>query len=216
MKFWDRLCNNLRLGEKKEEQSPEGEEDNLKPKLSQRKIYFLVLVIVMGVLLILLGSLGEEESPSSSVVGEGEIMEEPSFTDTSLMSEEEKQMAQNLEVMLSQIKGAGEVQVTIKLASSRLGEYVLDSTASTKTTSEKDQGGGVRTINEDTDSTQMVIIQEDGGQAPVLKQEQAAEILGVLVVAKGACDSKVKMDLFLASKVALGVDAQKILVLPSQ
>ncbi|HPU36274.1 MAG TPA: hypothetical protein PLA91_05715, partial [Bacillota bacterium] len=54
---------------------------------------------------------------------------------------------------------------------------------------------------------------ENGEERPVVEREVAPQVAGVLVVAEGAGDSRIKARLFEATRVALGVDPQKILVL---
>ncbi|MBM7855485.1 stage III sporulation protein AG [Desulfohalotomaculum tongense] len=127
---------------------------------------------------------------------------------------EEKYLADKLQRMLEMVEGAGEVHVTVQLESSSRAEYAINTTTDSKTTQEKDQAGGTRVQTEDNDSSQLVLIRDSsGGEIPVLRQELAPKVSGVLVVAEGAGDPVIKAQLFKAVKVALGVEPQKILVL---
>ncbi len=131
------------------------------------------------------------------------------------IAEEERYLAEKLKAMLEQVEGAGKVEVTVRLQSSSRAEYAINTTSNTKTTQEKDQAGGTRVLTEDNDSDQLVLIQsKDGTEIPVLQQETAPKVSGVLVVAEGAAKPETKAKLFRAVQVGLGVEAQKILILP--
>lgn len=133
------------------------------------------------------------------------------------MAKEEQYLANKLKEMLEQVEGAGQVEVTVRLKSSSRSEYAINTSTGTKTTQEKDQAGGTRVLTEDTDTGQLVLIRgKDGTEIPVLQQETAPEVSGVLVVAEGAGTPEIKAELFRAVQVGLGVEPQKILVLSKQ
>lgn len=131
------------------------------------------------------------------------------------IAKEEEYLADKLQQMLQLVEGAGDVKVTVRLASSSTAEYAVNTSTGTKTTQEKDQAGGTRVQTEDTDTGQLVLIRNNGGQEiPVLQKQTAPQVLGVLVVSEGAKDPAIKAELFRAVQVGLGVEPQKVLVLP--
>ena len=134
----------------------------------------------------------------------------------SLMTSQEEFLAEKVRGMLAMVEGAGEVQVAIRLSSSTRSSYAVNATTGRKTTEEKDQGGGTRVISEESDSGQLVLVRETGSENPVVEQESAANIAGVLVVARGAAEPQVKARLFRAVETGLGVEPHKILVLPME
>lgn len=130
------------------------------------------------------------------------------------MVSEEQYLANKLRDMLELVDGVGSVQVTVRLESSSRAEYAINTTTGTKTTQEKDQAGGTRVLTEDNDSGQLVLIRiGNGTEIPVLQQETAPNVSGVLVVADGASDPAVKAELFRAVQVGLGVEPQKIMIM---
>lgn len=186
-------------------------------KLSRKKIWWLAALMALGVLLVIIGNIGNNNDLSGENKNPGEkikVKAEPAAE--SAMVREEKDLAARLQEMLSDIEGAGRVKVTVKLAASSREDYAINTTTGSKTTQEKDQGGGTRTITENTGNNQLVLVRGDKGEAPVVEQEQSARVSGVLVVAEGAADPLVKADLFQAVRVSLGVEPQKILVLPAE
>ncbi|OAT86536.1 hypothetical protein [Desulfotomaculum copahuensis] len=209
MSWWDKL-------------TAHGDGQNLPPKLQKRTFWWLAGLAALGVVLLLLGNTGHHD-PAGKAPGTGGAAPapvtqkvQPSVSGDSSMGREEVALEDKLQQVLSQVAGAGRVDVTVRLASSQSEDYAVNASTTRKTTQEKDQSGGTRVTTENTDTGQMVLLRENQGDTPVVRQEQAARIAGVLVVAAGAQDPQVKARLFEAVRVALGVEPQKILVLPME
>ncbi|WP_114679237.1 hypothetical protein [Desulfotruncus alcoholivorax] len=184
-----------------------------------RQFWLLLLLLMLGVLLMMLGSCGTgKPAPGYTQPQGGQKPEDAVKTSAagdSLMSKEEKALAMELQQMLEDVSGAGRVEVSVNLATSTYNNYAINTTSGLKTTQEKDQSGGTRQITENTNSGTVVLSKSDQGyEGPVLEREMAPEVAGVLVVAEGAGDPRVKADLFRAAQVALGVEPQKVIVLP--
>ena len=185
-------------------------------KLSRKKIWWMAGLMAMGALLVMVGSGGDNKDTTGQDNAQQKMAIPSEFAARSAMEREEDSLAGKLQDMLSQIEGAGMVKVTVKLAASTREDYAINTTAGSKTTQEKDQGGGTRVTTENTDTNQLVLIREGSGENPVVEQEQAAKVAGVLVVADGAGNPEVKANLFQAVRVSLGVEPQKIVILPSR
>ncbi|MDD4237840.1 MAG: hypothetical protein PHT62_04720, partial [Desulfotomaculaceae bacterium] len=120
-------------------------------------------------------------------------------------------------VMLRQVEGAGQVEASVRLSGSTREEYAVNTTTGKKTTQERDQTGGTRLTTEDNSSSQLVMNRSGtGGEQPVVEREAAPQVAGVLVVAEGAGEARVKAKLFEATRVALGIEPHKIMVLPME
>lgn len=113
---------------------------------------------------------------------------------------------------MSQIKGVGEVEVTVLLASGPRFDYAVNVSTIEKQIDEKDQSGGIRTTTEITEDGQLVIVRSDraGGEEPVVTQEYKPDIQGVLVVAQGADNPKIKANLLNAITTILDLEAHKV------
>ncbi|MGB9904897.1 MAG: hypothetical protein ACPLQO_09570, partial [Desulfotomaculales bacterium] len=61
----------------------------------------------------------------------------------------------------------------------------------------------------------IVLLREAQREVPVVEEERASQIAGVLIIAEGAKDPVIKANLFRAAQVALGVEPQRIFVLPA-
>ena len=184
-------------------------------KKSQKIIWSLALVCLLGIILIagLDGDSGQDPAPvRESRVEAGEQTADGTVRKT-MMAAEEEALAAKLQSMLERIEGAGSVKVTVRLATSAREAYAINNTTGRKTTVEKDQGGGTRTISENNDATQLVMSKNGKGEAPVVEMESASRVAGVLVVSSGAGSPQVKESLFEAVRVALSVEPHRILVL---
>lgn len=186
-------------------------------KIIKKKMWWLAGAIILGIGLIVLGNGGGQPAPplSEKRPETAEMSPDTAIRQT-MMAAEEKALADNLQEMLQRIEGSGSVRVTVRLATSARGAYAINTTTGRKTTVEKDQGGGTRTINENSDSSQLVIARSGKGDAPVVEMESASRVAGVLVVAGGAGNPMVKERLFEAVRVSLNVEPHRIVVLPAK
>jgi stage III sporulation protein AG len=115
--------------------------------------------------------------------------------------------------ILSQVKGAGTVDVDITWEDSSTQEHAKNVTKESKTIQEKDTTGGVRSTTETKESTQILVGKENGIDRPVIVREIKPVVKGVLVIAEGAYDSNVKANLTRAVESGLGIPSYKITVL---
>lgn len=182
------------------------------PKLQKKQLWWLSGLVVLGIILILSGN---SRAPSKNISSETKSSKATSSY-RFMMAQEEETLARKLEQMLSQVEGAGKVKVTVRLSSSTQQEYAVNTTSSRRTTEEKEQGGGNRLTTENSNQEQLVLIRNGQEEKPVVEKEQAARVKGILVVADGAGEPYVKASLFRATRVALGVAAHKIIILPKE
>ena len=111
--------------------------------------------------------------------------------------------------VLSEIKGAGRVKVMINFSDT--GEIVTATTNNSSTDKTVDtSSSGDRTTESKTDSVSPVIIQRDGEDTPLIVKEIAPEVLGVVVVAEGADNVGVRINLLQAVQTLLNVKADKV------
>ena len=115
------------------------------------------------------------------------------------------ELERRLEEILSEIDGAGEVDVLITFASS--AEIVTANSTTTQVT--QNQSGTSSTSSTSTTET-AILVNNNGQSEVVVTKEIMPEIRGVVIVAKGAKDIKVRLSLIRAAQIALGVDANAI------
>ena len=112
----------------------------------------------------------------------------------------ERQLEAELERVLSQVAGAGQVQVLLTYAAT------AESTPAREEKIEESNGNSEETT---------VVLMEDGsgGQSPLILTETAPQVEGVLIVAQGAGDPVVCDGLSRAAQALLQVPAHKIAIL---
>lgn len=107
--------------------------------------------------------------------------------------------------ILSEIDGAGEVKIMITYsATERLVTATDQNTYTTSTTN------GTSTTSTTTSTSTPVIVGGGSGSELLVIQQQMPEIVGVIIVAEGAANIKVRLNLISAATTALGVKANSI------
>jgi stage III sporulation protein AG len=117
-------------------------------------------------------------------------------------------LTQELENILSQVDGAGKVQVSITLRSDGLKSYARNTKDDVKETQESGSSSGAGTIKEENQSSDIAV----SGGAALLVEDSAPEVVGVLVVAEGAQDSKIKEQLTDATTTLLNISPYQVRV----
>jgi len=185
------------------------------PKILQKDGAYswrMILVGVLGIALLLAGSLLD----SAPVKPRQEIQTETAKNLPVVSRSYEEALEAKLANLLSQVKGAGSVAVSITLENSNTAEFAKNTTHENRTIQEKDTNGGLRTTTETKESEQVLLSKENGVDRPVMVRETKPLIKGVLVIAEGAQDSTVKANLTRAVEAGLGVPVYKITVLPQR
>ena len=174
---------------------------NLNEK-DKKKIYsLLTLAVICGIALIAMSGL-EDKAISSKDEVNNKITQEELSNESSKATLEEK-----LKNILSQIEGAGEVDVMITYESSEEIQPAFNTNTTTEETKEVDQQGGERTVS--TSSENKTMITSSSNEPIVIKTNQP-KINGVIVVATGAKDLTVKETLYSAVQTALQVQGHQV------
>jgi stage III sporulation protein AG len=120
-----------------------------------------------------------------------------------------RELETRLADLLSDLKGAGKVNVMIMYDGGM--EIVTAESKSVTTNKTTDTSGGVDRITENTTETSTPIIINEGGQSkPIILKEIMPNILGVVIVAEGADSISVRMELLKAAAKILDVDPSLI------
>lgn len=160
--------------------------------------YLIVAVVCLG-LLTLIWPQSNSSSPKTAV---------PANLPAEGVASAKANLAGELEDILSQIEGAGKVQVSITLSSDGLKSYARNTKDDRRETQESASSSGTRTIKEENQSSDIAI----SGGAALLVEDGAPEVVGVLVVAEGAQDSKVKEQLTDAATTLLNISPYQVRV----
>lgn len=186
-----------------------------KLNLSKKTAANLIIVFCLGLALIIIADfyrdIGANKNAEEDIYNEGTQIEAGTAENTA--SDYVRELENDLASILSKIQGAGRVSVMVTLNSGTEIIPAKDESISDKVTNENDTSGGTRTINEKTTDDKVVFTAAQGGNSkPLIIKEINPEIKGVIVVAEGAKDSKVKLTISEAVQTVLDIPAYRVTV----
>lgn len=195
--------------------------DGKKPAKKPVPLY-LIIILLFGILLMVIGTLGkqnEEEPIEEEWVQEQEQQEEAVETNSKVqkssdIADTEKAIQNRLTEMLEKISGVSDVTAMVNLQGSEEKVYEKDTTIRQQITSEEDREGGKRELEDGTKEEQIVIVRRGEQEEPLLIHTKKPEARGVLVVAEGVEDIKVKEWVVEAVTRVMDIPAHKVSVLP--
>ena len=183
-------------------------------KLKKPKKEQLVVLLLFGVLLVVIalptttGTMGADKKEADISGTQG-----AAGTDTATLTYEE-QLEKRLSAILSQVAGAGRVEVMVTLESR--GERIVekDTPESRKSVEETDSSGGSRTTDEQDWGEETVYYEDgSGGKSPYVVKELEPNIEGVLVLAEGGDSAVVKQELLEAVQALFPIEAHKVKIM---
>ncbi|GGM40243.1 stage III sporulation protein AG [Paraliobacillus quinghaiensis] len=188
------------------------------------KIGYVLILGLLGLLLLLISTLFQEETsymePPSTLPDKEESVEteEETFlqkdSKSSDLEEIETQYEEDLELLLEEISGVSAVEVMVNLDATNKKIYEKNLIVGHQTTEEIDQNGGERNIEDATEEQQVVIVRQGEKEVPLLIQTKKPEVRGVLVVAKGVEHMELKQWVSEAVSRVLDVPAHRISIMP--
>lgn len=190
----------------------------LKINAKQKKyVLWLGIIIVVGIGTMLLSSLGgsgKNYIQPESLVESSQGKDPQSQVHSNLIATE-NYMEEELENILRQIAGVGEVAVDLTLEASPELKYATNISANKTEVSEQAQDGSTRVTSETREDVQVVMKNVNSGiNEPVITQEIRPQVVGVMVVAEGAGDLIIKERISQAVQTLLNIPAHRVTVLP--
>lgn len=178
---------------------------------SKRKlIENTAIVIIIGIMIIVAGGTifgGKKTDNKQSVQQKTDTQKVE--TDYITSTDIEKK----LKYLLSQVQGAGKVDVMITYSTSSEEIVAYDTKNNKSSTEENDNQGGKRVVSEEEMQSTIAYEEDgDGKKEPVILKKLEPEIRGVLVVAEGADSIAVRERLINAVTVALDTPVHRVQV----
>jgi len=164
--------------------------------------YIMIGAICLG-LLALIWPMGRNSSSTANRVVS------TAKTDVSPVKSE---MIVNLESILSQVEGAGQVEVSISLASDGQKSYASNSRDESRQITEGGSSSGSKLTSEETRVRDLAVSSGN----PLLVENKTPEVLGVLVVAEGAGRPEVAERLMEATATLLKIFPYQVSVMPRE
>ncbi|MEW6523120.1 MAG: hypothetical protein AB1445_06035 [Bacillota bacterium] len=181
------------------------------PRRWDRRTVRLALLVALGVVLLLVSSWPvRRPAPAVPPVSS---QAEPGTVHELLLYQQA--LSRELESILSLVQGAGLVRVQVTLAESPQNQLATNSATTTRQTEEGGGGGTHRQVQESTQDHRPVMTRSSSGlEAPVVTGVHAPAIKGVLVVAEGGANSRVRAELTRAVSTLLSLPTNRVKVLP--
>ncbi len=187
-----------------EEWMRKGKEDTNQNKwpIDNSKVKYLLVIIISLGLLAIIWPTTKVQPDTSSTVSEPKPVASSSSVKDSLTGE--------LESILAQIEGAGQVNVSLTLSSEGVKTYASNIRDEKRDIQETDNRGTKKTTTEQNITRDLAVSSGN----PLLVEEKRPDILGVLVVAEGANDPRITEKLTNATATLLNISPHKITVMP--
>lgn len=167
-------------------------------KLKNIKHIEIIIIAIFVVILaiIYMSSINKVENKKDNIMADSNLEEYGEYLENKLTK------------VLGQIEGIGSIEVMVTFNGRISYEYAKESEEVINSSS---VSGGTNTKT--TKNEKVIIVEQNGKDTPLIVKEIYPEVNGVLVVATGADNIKVKLDVISAVNTLLGVNANNIQVL---
>lgn len=189
-----------------------GNKDFFKDLMKKENKWKLILALLLLVLLYM--SISFFTSGPSNKTTMAKVDSNNDNNQSAALKNYEEAQKIELKNILRQVQGIGNVEVMISFESGETKVPAMDSNTQSSTTEETDKEGGKRVTNQKTDGDKVVMSSSNGGNEPLIVKTYKPKITGVMVVAEGADDSKVKYDIAQAVSTLYGIGLDKVNVYP--
>lgn len=164
------------------------------------------LILVLAGILILIIALPTDTKEKK----QAEEAKENISKENNTMEASKDEIEQKLEDILEKIDGAGEVKVMITYQDSGTQVVEKDKNTSANSVEESDSTGGVRSTKEQQLQESTVYEEADAGNTPFVSKELLPKVEGILIVASGGDNQKVKQNISEAVLALFQVEAHRI------
>ncbi|MFP4661890.1 MAG: stage III sporulation protein AG [Halanaerobiales bacterium] len=171
----------------------------------------IIILGMIGTLLLLFGNVFVSPGNNNQQQIVSPVREERNTDE----NDYEKRLTDELEEIIGLIQGVGRVKVKIYITGYTEYQYEYNTSRMNKITNETDQNGGEREVVEDNSESELVIITDPAGnEQPVIRHKILPDIKGVLIVAQGAENGRIKNEIIRSVSSLLNIPIYKINVLP--
>lgn len=145
---------------------------------------------------------------SSAAVQENE--ENPAITNEEDEKDYEEKQKMDLKNILKKMNGVGDVEVMMSFENGEEKVPAYDKSTQKSTTEETDNQGGKRVNNQNTDGSTIVMTTSDGNNEPFILKTYKPKIIGVIILAEGAENSKTKYEIEQAVSKLYNLSLDKV------
>lgn len=164
-----------------------------------------MILVLAGILILIIALPTDTKGKKQAEEAKENISKENNTMETS-----KDEIEQKLEDILEKIDGAGEVKVMITYQDSGTQVVEKDKNTSANSLEESDSTGGVRSTKEQQLQESTVYEEADAGNTPFVSKELLPKVEGILIVASGGDNQKVKQNISEAVLALFQVEAHRI------
>ena len=164
------------------------------------------MILVLAGILILIIALPTDTKEKK----QAEEAKENISKENNTMEASKDEIERKLEDILEKIDGAGDVKVMITYQDSGTQVVEKDKNTSENSLEESDSTGGVRSTKEQQLQESTVYEEADAGNTPFVSKELLPKVEGILIVASGGDNQKVKQNISEAVLALFQVEAHRI------
>ncbi len=161
---------------------------------------YVVWVLLAAILFLAFSSFSESDEKKTKAA-------EPQTNQEQTQTQERyrEKLEERLKETLQKISGTGQVSVFIHMEDG--GERILAADRSQSSQEDVEDGQEASRMEEES---HVILWEQDGAEVPYIIKERLPEPIGVLVVAEGADDEKVRQEIYEAVRAIFGLPAHRI------
>ena len=189
-------------------------------KIVNNKTFFNALAVLLVIAFLWLaytafftGSSNEKSSLTPK--GAQEVTVEEAEISKEILDYEAEQK-QELQDILSKMEGVGKVDVKMHFESGEVKVPAYNSTTQTAETREEDSQGVTRSTIQETGGDTVVMYSDGSTNEPFIVQTYKPKITGIIIVAEGASNSKLRYDIQIAVSTLYNLSLDKVNVYPME
>lgn len=199
--------------------------ENQESGKKNNKLQYFLILLLFGIAIMLISNIWSKNQNDNSTP----VFNQPSSQkdvatfgsgssnkQAKTMKDYEEQYESELKDALEQIDGVGKVKIVVNVGSTESKVYEKNTTMQNQTTTETDQNGGERKVDDLSQDEKLVIVRNGENETPIVTETKKPNLVGVLVVAEGAKNITIQRWIKEAVARTLDVPDYKVTVLPKK
>ncbi len=187
--------------------------DKIRNMSEKEKMLNIGFVCIIGVVMVFASNFFKSaDNLKGTSANTAEQQEVVQTTSSQPLSDYQSSIQKDLKGILGQIEGVGNIDVMITFESLERKEIAYNTQESNNTTTENDNQGGERVIEESQKNLNAIMVNKSGSNEPLILTENYPSIKGVIVVAGGASNPDIKYNLLKCVENVLDLPSHKVMI----
>ncbi len=187
--------------------------NNNKKKIENLVVFLVLLIItIIAINVILSDDKESNKNNNAQTSSYKQLAVETDNKFSNISSSNEYTLTDELEETLSKISGVGQVKVLVTYSETSEIVPMYNEKSTESTTKETDTNGGIRTIQQTDNSKEIIYEEQTTGKTPITKKVILPKIEGAVVIAQGAKNTNIKVNIIQAVEAVTGLPTHKIQV----